>query len=235
MKNYLIVGGGRLARHLKYLLNASSVSSQGISVSCWQRSEPQAEEKLKSYLSHSSLNAVLLAISDRSILEFYEKHFSQGHPHVKWVHFSGAFYHSKILGCHPLMTFAPEIYQFEVYQKIHWVIDDKSVTLQDVFPQLQNSYGHISPEQKALYHALCVLTGNLPQTLWWESKKIFEELRVPPHALQTYWTQCLKNINSVQDPRTGPLIRGDRTTLEKNINALTVHPYLKKIYEGFLP
>lgn len=220
----LLIGSGRLACHLKqwnsFLEHPSLIEE-------WNRQQTTIEltEKIK------RCQIVWLAISDSAIADFYENHLKISNVTV--VHFSGAFYHEKIKSAHPLMSFPHTLFTKEVYSQIHFVIQGVD-NLSELLPCFTNSYSSIPVQQKALYHALCVLAGNFPQMLWIETQKEFKKLGLPESALNYYVNQITKNfVDLGASSLTGPFVRKDNLTIEKNLLALQANSQLKNIYKSF--
>lgn len=219
--SYLLIGSGRLAHHLKFWFG-----QKNISLLQWDRSQDLN-------LLHGQLISnpiVLLAISDKALGTFYESYLTERPLSV--VHFSGSFIDSRMLSAHPLMSFTDGLYPIDFYSQIHWTLTGID-SLQELFPFLANTFSVIHPQQKALYHAACVLGGNFPVLLWTEMNRIFQQLNIPPGAAIPYLQRVLENY--LQDPAqalTGPLVRGDLNTIEQNLLALKGNPY-QDIYRTF--
>jgi len=222
MNRYLIIGAGKLAKHLDHYLKLL-----GVSVSSWDRSQDP-------HLLHSKLSEathVLLAISDSALQSFYHKNLDGLEKTV--IHFSGALHIDGMIAAHPLMTFGPQLYELETYRRIHFILTGVT-SLQDAIPELPNSFSLLSSEKKSLYHALCVMAGNFPIILWQKMFYDFEKLGISAEAPRVYLEAALKN--SLQNPQTaltGPLARNDRATIQKNIEALENDPF-QQIYLAFV-
>ena len=173
-----------------------------------------------------------MAISDKSIVPFFEEHLKNSKAKV--VHFSGALYDSRIFGTHPLMSFPQELLESEVYGQIQFAVDESVASLQSILPGFENSFFKIPSDKKALYHALCVTSGNFPQLLWSLCAKEFINLNVPEKAFELYILQITKLFLAHKEKSlTGPLVRGDLETIEKNISALSRNQSLFAIYKTF--
>lgn len=221
VSHFLLIGSGRLAKHLQFYF-----SDLGLSYSTWNRSQPNE-------ILHALLPAathVLLAISDHSLISFYEEHLTS--TSAKVVHFSGRLHDARMLSAHPLMSFSHSLFAAEAYRQIHFTICGAH-DLGEVLPGLPNSFSEIQPEQKPMYHALCVFAGNFSNLLWKTSWNELKNLGLPSSALQTYLQQTLNNFS--QDPQhslTGPFVRRDYETIESNLNAL---PHaMADVYLAFL-
>ncbi len=218
----LLIGSGRVARHLSHYLSLLNIHFE-----TWDRAQdPHAISRKVSEASH-----VLLAISDSAIESFYGKHLAGLDKIV--VHFSGAHHFEDMIAAHPLMTFGPELYTLEQYQKIHFTLTG-SKDLASILPGLPNSYSVLAPEDKALYHAYCVLGGNFTTLLVNKMLQGLEPLQIPREAVGAYVQQTLINVlESSSTALTGPLARKDVATVEANLEALKNDPYVE-IYKTLL-
>ena len=181
----------------------------------------------------NNADVVLLAISDDAIDLFLETHSTlQNKP---CVHFSGAHHSQLAWGYHPLMTFGQERFDQETYESILFVQQDDTPDFKNIFPCLTNPSIKISAQDKAYYHALCVMANNFTTLLW---QKFFQEMsqRFNAHedAMKTFLNQTLTNISAnPEHALTGPLIRNDQNTLKKNMEALSHDPFLC-VYQSFV-
>ncbi|MEQ1723682.1 MAG: DUF2520 domain-containing protein, partial [Pseudobdellovibrio sp.] len=195
----------------------------------YQWSRTQSLEQLNSHLEQSSI--VWLAISDSSLVEFYETHLKNSNKTV--VHFSGALNNSKMLCAHPLMSFPAELLPTDVYSKIHFALSNFN-NLEQALPSFKNAFKIMNSQDKALYHALCVLAGNFPQMLWNEVSEKMQQLEIPESALDLYVKQITENyLNYKNKAITGPIIRKDEKTILANLESLKNETRLKNIYSSF--
>lgn len=228
----LLIGSGRLALHLKHWLKLNNPTQVNpvnpVNLLTWSRHEPI--ETLASLLNKT--DTALLAIKDDAVISFYETHLEK--LNIRSVHFSGALHDSRLISAHPLMSFTNELLPDEVYPQIHFTLSGVE-KLTDIFPHFNNNYSLITPEQKPLYHALCVIAGNFPQLLWLETLSEMKKLNLPPAAFELYLQQITQNfIKYKNESLTGPLVRKDLKTIEKNINALKNQKKLQNIYQTFV-
>jgi predicted short-subunit dehydrogenase-like oxidoreductase (DUF2520 family) len=135
------------------------------------------------------------------------------------------------------MTFTHELKDLDFYKKIPFVVEENILQLgiPDLIPGINNPYTFISLENKPLYHAACVFSGNFTNILWREVYKIFQaKIQVPVEFLEPYMKATFENIlNSPQESLTGPLQRNDSQVIQKNIQALSPLG-LDQIYYEFL-
>lgn len=233
MTHYAIVGGGRLARHMRHYFTLLNLP-----VSCWTRdssapfnSHPNssAAQRLRATIRPAS--HVLLLVTDTAIADLLKRY-----PFLhekKLLHCSGALSIPGVAGAHPLMTFSHELYTLEQYQRIPFMVD-KGYAFNELLPGLHNPHFAISPEEKPRYHALCVMAGNFSQIIWQAAVERFSSMGLPPSTLEPYLRQVVQNF--VRDPGTaltGPLSRGDRKTIDRNLAALAGDP-LEPVYRAFL-
>jgi 2-dehydropantoate 2-reductase len=223
-QSILLIGRGRLAKHLQHW---NSLLSEPNILLHWDLSQNQL-------LLLDSLNKctlVWLAISDSALVPFYEQHLQSSNKKV--VHFSGAFNDPRMASAHPLMSFTQTLLPNEVYTKIHFAVN-QCESLQAVLPGFQNSFTILTAENKSYYHALCVIAGNFPQLLWNEVSNEMKSLNLPPAALDLYINQISANYISLKNAAlTGPLVRKDHSTIEKNIQSLSRAEGLQNIYKTF--
>jgi predicted short-subunit dehydrogenase-like oxidoreductase (DUF2520 family) len=218
----LLIGSGRLAKHLEFYF-----TEKQISFSLWNRR--QTESELNRHLQAAT--HVLLAITDSALHSFISERLSGWKGTV--THFSGALNAQGAASAHPLMSFGPKLYSLADYEKIHFVISGAE-TLESLLPGLKNSYTLLSPQDKALYHALCVLGGNFPVLLWSKMTEGFRSLGLPPDAQQIYLEKIVENFNRYgAQALTGPLVRKDHSTIEMNLKALSGDPF-QKVYSAFV-
>lgn len=221
MAKFLIVGAGKLAKHLNHYLSLLELSPLQ-----WDRS--QDPHLLRTKISESS--HILLAISDSALENFYRKNLAGLDKTV--VHFSGALAFPEMIAAHPLMTFGPELYERELYFRIHFILTG-ATRLEEALPGLPNASSVLAAEHKAFYHALCVLGGNFPVVLWEKMLTGFDQLGISHESARVYLETVLHNtLHSPTTALTGPLARRDKTTVIKNIEALENDPF-QKIYFDF--
>jgi predicted short-subunit dehydrogenase-like oxidoreductase (DUF2520 family) len=220
--SYLIVGSGRVARHISYYFQ-----QLGIQFSSWDRSQdPHALGRKVASATH-----VLLAISDQALQGFFRQHLA-GHEKTI-VHFSGALAMDGMIAAHPLMTFGESLYDLDFYKKIHFVVTG-AAGLDECLPGLTNSFSVLPAADKALYHATCVFGGNFVTLLTAKMLSNFAGLNIPESAAKLYSEKIISNVYEMHEAAlTGPLIRKDAETVGKNLQALQGDS-VQEIYQAFL-
>jgi len=223
----LLIGDGRLARHLSCYLE-----QLGLAHAPWSRrmhAEGQCPEL--NALVHSRTHA-LLAISDGAIEPFISAHPELGS--AVCVHFSGRLSSPLAIAAHPLFSFAGTLYDRELYERIPFVIERGAPPVASLIPGLKNLSFFIEPERRSRYHALCVLAGNFTTLLW---RKFFFELDCElgialEHALP-YLESVTRGLAGKGAPLSGPLSRGDQATVQRNLEALKGDPF-EEVYRAFV-
>lgn len=232
IRTYLIIGSGRLAKHLAFYFSVLSDSSkQPFKVLQWDRhQDPLALNRHLQKCTH-----VLLAIKDSALTDFFHQHLAGFN--LVCVHFSAATVIPEILSAHPLMTFSTELYSEATYRQIHFVIQSNSFgysKLQQIIPDMPNASTELPSSMASYYHAMCVMAGNMPQILWQKVNSEFKKLKLPEDALNNYLRQTLANfIASPQSALTGPIARNDSKTIEANLNSLKQDQF-QEVYQAFV-
>jgi len=216
MTKILIIGSGRWAHHLE-----KSLALAGVTHTRWARkthNEDQLVEQLET-ASH-----VWLAISDTSLGEWV--------PALPELGFRGLILHSsgalEIPGAHsvhPLMSFGPHLYPDDFYPRYAFVTTS-SLSHQELIPGLPNPLTHIPLDKKTFYHAMCVLGGNGSVLLW--QKFLFEmrQMGISTESSTLYVQRVCENLLTQSSTAlTGPLVRQDQITLQKDLEAMTGDPF----------
>jgi len=221
--SYGIIGHGKAARHIMHYF-----SLLGIQYANWSRAD-------RLPLNKKLLNqdVVLILINDSEIEKFYHNHMVLQDKIC--VHFSGAMNIDGIIGVHPLMTFGLDLYPLDIYQKIPFVIEKSEFKFRDLFPGLINPHYEIDREQKALYHAKCVMASNFLVLIlnnYYEYLK--KEIGIYQDDATLLIDTTLSNVQSQGiQALTGPISRGDFGTIEKNISSLKQSGE-DQLYEKFI-
>jgi predicted short-subunit dehydrogenase-like oxidoreductase (DUF2520 family) len=220
----LLIGAGRLTKHFQHYFKLIDQPFQS-----WSRKD--CYDNLRTLIDSS--DRVGLLISDDAISGFYQEWSTQLENKTVF-HCSGTVSHPKIHALHPLMTFGPSIYDLATYQSFLFVTEQGQASKATLLPEFSNDSVALSKNDRPLYHALCVASGNFTTLLWHEALKEFETLKIPPQYLQVYLQRIATNFFA--DPEnalTGPLRRGDVSTVKSNLSSLQGSP-LGGVYAAFL-
>lgn len=222
--HYLIIGEGRVASHMMHYFKLLDLAFYQ-----WSRN---SKTNLSELVKKSE--RILLLITDSAIEPFYS-HYRNILKNKIVIHFSGALVIGNTFSAHPLFAFTNTLHDLATYQQIPFIIEAEGSTFTELMPELPNSSFAIPREQKALYHSLCVLSGNFSTLLW---QKLFTELEqrwgIPSASVMPYLGSVMHNLqHNMQQALTGPLVRGDAVTIHKNLTALGDDPYAK-VYAAFV-
>lgn len=194
----------------------------------WYRGQTRTAEQ-----ALFSANVVLILINDDEIESFIKKNKWLSNKTV--IHCSGSLFTKLAQGFHPHFNFTQQLYKEETYEKIPFVTDKGGKSFREIFPNLDNPCFEIAKKDRALYHALSVISGNFPTLLWQAVNRTYmKKLKLPDTFFAPYIQNCVEQF--IEDPDnalTGPLVRGDKKTIQKNINALKGSP-LQDLYKIFV-
>jgi predicted short-subunit dehydrogenase-like oxidoreductase (DUF2520 family) len=218
-----IAGDGRVARHFIHYF-----TQLGIHVRTWSRRGGPVSP-LEAF---SGCGTILLLLRDDAIADFV--HAWPALRASRLVHCSGSLRTPVAESAHPLMMFAEQLYDLDLYRRIPFIVDAGGTPFHQLLPGLPNPSFAIPPEEKAYYHALCVMAGNFSTLLWARLFDQFEaRLAIPASAALPYMEQIAANLHSDGGRAlTGPLVRGDTGTIAANLRALEGDPF-HAVYAAF--
>ncbi|NRA73532.1 MAG: DUF2520 domain-containing protein [Rickettsiales bacterium] len=215
--HYLIIGNGRVAKHLCYYFDYLNLS-----YSNWYRNKDKNNlQLLKSLLNRSS--HIILLITDSQIDSFIERYVPHSiQKNRVLLHCSGNLLSKYAFTAHPLQTFSSSLYDFENYLKIPFIIELEGPTFSELLPRVSNPHYRIKRLEKHYYHALCVAANNFTTLLWQkffleaENKFQIKKQSILPFLKQTFANLEQDHLNAL----TGPLVRNDKKTLDDDLQAL---------------
>lgn len=227
---YVIFGDGRVGANM-----AAYLERLGHRVDVVPRREAEAEKKTCAALIERA-DVVAAAIPDDRLPDWREewRRVVGGRPAI---HFSGAVDVEGMHAFHPLYSFPKSVVDHEVMKGVVFAAPLDGPAFQDIFPGAANPHFEIANEERALYHALAVLSGNLVGYIWNETAKEFAACSgLPPEqALGNYLQSVLERFfENPQASFTGPVARRDRSAVRANLAALSGNRKLKRLYRAFL-
>jgi predicted short-subunit dehydrogenase-like oxidoreductase (DUF2520 family) len=87
----------------------------------------------------------------------------------------------------------------------------------------------VADADRTLYHAAAVIGGNFLVTLWRVATRLLDEAGAPTEAIVPLMTRTIENGFDL----TGPIARGDWTTVEAHLEALAARdPDLVPLYRA---
>ena len=183
-------------------------------------------------LSDASADLVLLCVPDTAIAET-----AQALPVGPWIaHVSGATPlaalapHTHRFTLHPLQTFTkargPEQLD-DAWAAVTAEHDEGLAAARWLADRLGLRPFDLADDRRVLYHAGAVMAGNYLVTLHRAASRAFTAAGAPPQALLPLIQRTIDNGFAL----TGPLARGDRTTVEAHVTALSEElPDLVAVY-----
>ncbi|MBL4620381.1 MAG: DUF2520 domain-containing protein [Marinicaulis sp.] len=230
MATYVIFGDGRVGVNM-----ASYLEHLGHDVSLLSH-EQANENQSDCEMLIEQADIVAAAIPDDKLKTWHDQ-WSAVIGEKITVHFSGAVIIDGMYGFHPLYSFPKYVLPIETMQEIAFACPLGGPSFGDVFPFASNPNFEIADCDRARYHALAVLSGNLVGYIWNETAKEFAEFSDMPSEklLENYLTSIVERF--VENPTaslTGPIARHDEVTVKENLSALAGNAKLKGLYVAFL-
>jgi predicted short-subunit dehydrogenase-like oxidoreductase (DUF2520 family) len=164
---------------------------------------------------------VLLAVPDAAIAEVAHRL-----PVGPWIaHVSGATSvtalepHRRRFSLHPLQTLTRELGPEQLdgaWAAVTAETDEARATARWLAELLGLHPFDLADADKPLYHAGAAIASNFLVTLYGAAARLLEETGAPPEALVPLMTRTIENGFVL----TGPIARGDWTTVEAHLRAL---------------
>ena len=185
-------------------------------------------------LNVGNADLVVVCVPDRAISDV--AHAIEPGP---WIaHTSGASSltaldpHVRRFSLHPLQTFSQDL-GAEQLDGSWAAISGESERALETARELAGLLG-VTPfvlddEDRPLYHAAAQFASAFLVTLHDVAAELMEAVEAPPEALEPLMRRTIENGFR----HTGPLVRGDRETIERHLDALTArHPELVPMYRA---
>ena len=230
MANYVIFGPGRVGGSM-----ASYLEQLGHTVILVSRAEAE-QSKPKCAKLIADADIIAAAIPDDKLAPWRDE-WRDVVAGKMTIHFSGAINIDGLHSFHPLYSFSQSALPLSKMKEIAFACPVDGPQFSDVFPNAPNPHFAIANEDRARYHALAVLSGNLASFIWNETANEFATLTSTPpdKILQSYLGSIVDRfVESPTASLTGPIARKDERTVEKNLEGLAASPKLKGLYEAFL-
>jgi predicted short-subunit dehydrogenase-like oxidoreductase (DUF2520 family) len=172
-------------------------------------------------LDVASVDLVVLCVPDRAIADV-----AQAIVPGPWIaHTSGACGldalapHERRFSLHPLQTFALELGP-EQFEGSWAAISGESEEALEAAGELAALLGvtpfELDDDERPLYHAAAHFAASFLVTLHDVAAELMEAAGGPPEALEPLMRRTMENGFR----HTGPLVRGDRATIDRHINAI---------------
>ncbi len=153
------------------------------------------------------------------------------------IHFSGARVIEGVCGYHPLYSFPRISLDPAVMAGVAIAREEGAPPFADILPGATNPEFVIKAADRALYHALAVVSGNFAAHLWNASAEAFaRQFEIAPGTvLAPYFASLVDRFAEAPlNSLTGPVARRDIRTVELNLDALSEDAQLQALYRAFL-
>ncbi|MBU6154652.1 MAG: DUF2520 domain-containing protein [Bdellovibrionales bacterium] len=231
----LIIGGGRLAHHFHHYLNSLGTPNQIFPDS---RKLAGLDDLLNecSESSEARFTHFWLMVSDDALSALSITLFDR-YSRIPQIHSSATLSLPLATTLHPLMSFGPELYPKENYERFPLtVIKEEIEKHPDFFGLIRSTFQNqilvIKDCDRVRYHLNCSMISNFSVLLWDAAMTAGPDL--PSRAFQPILQQTLQNFMHLRESAlTGPLARGDKNTLNRHLEILQGTPE-QRLYEAFM-
>jgi predicted short-subunit dehydrogenase-like oxidoreductase (DUF2520 family) len=134
---------------------------------------------------------------------------------------------------HPLVALADPEHAPQTLRGV-WIGIDGDAEARSVSERLAAAVAanvlYIPPGEKARYHAAAVFASNFPTILMCLAEELLRDVGIAPdvarRALNPLFASAVENLRSGAGASvlTGPIVRGDATTIARHLEALRAHP-----------
>lgn len=247
---------GRAFAHLIYTQNA------GIIQAVVNTSRENAETSCRfigagqPYFSLEKLpeaDVTVIASEDETIQTLCENlcHYSGFKSGSVVLHFSGCLssivlasakaYQCKLGSLHPVKSFADPLNAVNTFADTLCTFEGDDSAFEMIMPIVKKIGGQITkihPDFKTLYHASCVIANNFATTLHFVAAQLFQSVGLDELQANKISTSlildALKNLQNQDHAHalTGPVARGDSSTVKAHLDALTSNKDVESLYKA---
>ena len=129
-----------------------------------------------------------------------------------------------------MVSFSTELFSRDFYNNLRWVTSH-NINISEFLPVSQKKCLFLARTERELYHALCVLAGNIPHLIWNKVEQSFLDLGIEQEDIYKYVKVSSENYLQHRAV-TGPIVRKDDLTINKNLQVLPAD--YKEIYKSVL-
>lgn len=227
---YVIFGSGRVGSAM-----AAYLTSLGEGLRLIPHAQARDEpDQCRAWIDEAEI--VAAAIPDDA-LAAWRRYWAGAIGQKLAIHFSGAAAIENMYAYHPLYSFPKGPVAPEVMAGVPFACPANGPPFKEVFPGAGNPNFELADSDRARYHALAVLSGNLSAFLWNRTAGPFQDLSgLRAQEIMGVYLQSLidRFLETPEDSLTGPVARRDGETVKANMAALQGEPELTAFYKAFL-
>jgi len=256
MIDVAIIGAGRLGASLGYALRTKGYKIKAFS--CRKMSSARSSEKIIGGGQPSTDTVdtarqgklVFLCLPDKAI-EPVSRYLYQSTLDwsKKYVFHTSGLLSSSLLrtlkrkgaftaSFHPIQSFAQKTADLKQFEGIYYGLEGCPEALLLAQKIVRHLGGHallIKPKDKPLYHAACSMASNLFVVLVETASSLLKKTGLeedPSRILFPLVQGTLHNVKKldISAALTGPVVRGDRASIERHLRALRAFPNHRRIY-----
>ena len=257
MKSIAIVGAGRLGTSLAYALSKKGFVIKALSCRS-KASADESREKIgqgtattDNVRAASQGEVVFLTVPDDDIEPTAHKLAASPLDWEEKVvfHCSGLLTSlvldplrskgASTASIHPCFPFPRKQSDQNLFQNIFFALEGDDLAVdeaKDIVHMIGGSHFVIHPENKSCYHIACSMVSNMSVALFFTALSLLSTCGLEEdEAKKVLWPLLegtLHNVNKIDifDALTGPVTRGDLTTIKKHLEELKKFPKARRIY-----
>ena len=257
MKNIAIIGAGRLGASLGFALSKNGYTIKALSCSSISSAE-ESQQKIgqgDAYTDNARAatqgEIVFLTVPDDEIEQVVQELVSSPLSLEDKIvfHCSGLLPSSvlrplqnkgaRTASVHPCLSFPKKESRADLFREIYFALegDGSAVAVaEDIVHTIGGQFIKIRPEDKTCYHTACSLTSNMSVALLYTAISLLSKCGIEEDkAKKVLWPLLegtLHNVNKIDifEALTGPVARGDLSTVRKHLEELERSPSARRIY-----
>jgi predicted short-subunit dehydrogenase-like oxidoreductase (DUF2520 family) len=147
---------------------------------------------------------------------------------------------ARVASLHPVRSFARKKTAPDAFEDIFFGLEGKAEALKaakEIVLQLGGRYFILRPEDKPLYHTACSMASNFLVTILDTAVYLLQQAgltkSVASQILFPLVQGTLQNVKKFNagSALTGPIVRGDKVSVQKQLKALEKFPEVLKLYK----
>jgi predicted short-subunit dehydrogenase-like oxidoreductase (DUF2520 family) len=257
MKSVAIIGAGRLGTSIGRALSEKGYTINALSCLSISSAEESQQKIGQGYASTDNVRTadqgeiVFLTVPDDTIAHVVQELTSSP---LSWkgkyvFHCSGLLTSSVLhplqtkgahtASVHPCYSFPKKQSRPDLFQDIYFALEGEDLAVaaaKDITGTIGALHINIRAEDKASYHTACSLASNMSVALLYTAITLLNKCGIrEDNAKKVLWPLLegtLHNVNKIDifEALTGPVARGDLSTVRKHLAELEQSPLARRIY-----